>query len=231
MISFFIPIRKNSKRVKNKNTKKIGKYSMGLTELKINQIKKFRKITKHHKALKNEKFEFVISSDDKKVLNFLKKFNWIRSHKRSAAFSSDDSLDKLINLVPKLCNGDIILWTHVTSPFFNEKNYLKLIKIFLKNNKKYKSAFTANLIKKFIYNSDKRKWVSHNYMKKKWPRTQDLDNYYIANSAAFISQKYIYKKYNDRIDKKPLPINISFEESFDIDDKYDFQELKKRLKK
>ena len=42
MISIFIPIRKGSKRVKNKNIKKIGKFNLGLTEIKIKQIIKLK---------------------------------------------------------------------------------------------------------------------------------------------------------------------------------------------
>ena len=34
--------------------------------------------------------------------------------------ASDDSLKKLITYVPKICKTDYILWTHVTSPLFNE---------------------------------------------------------------------------------------------------------------
>ena len=43
MISFFIPIRKGSKRIINKNLKKLPKYNHGLTELKIIQLKNLRK--------------------------------------------------------------------------------------------------------------------------------------------------------------------------------------------
>ena len=40
MISIFLPIRKGSKRVKNKNLRPIGSIRFGLTEIKIKQIKK-----------------------------------------------------------------------------------------------------------------------------------------------------------------------------------------------
>mgnify|MGYP001331902613 FL=1 len=42
MISFFIPIRAGSKRIKNKNLKKLPGFNYGLTEIKIRQIKKFK---------------------------------------------------------------------------------------------------------------------------------------------------------------------------------------------
>ena len=49
MISFFIPIRKNSKRIKNKNYIRVNKYKYGLTEIKIKQFKKLKKILEKKK--------------------------------------------------------------------------------------------------------------------------------------------------------------------------------------
>ena len=46
MISFFIPIRKNSKRIKNKNITKIGKYKYGLTQIKVTHLKRLKKLSK-----------------------------------------------------------------------------------------------------------------------------------------------------------------------------------------
>ena len=231
MISFFIPIRKNSKRVKNKNIKKIRNYSSGLTEIKVKQLSRFRSLIRKDKILKKIKFEYVISSDDNRVLKFLVKFPWIKSLKRSPAISGDNSLDKLIKYVPNVCDGDLILWSHVTSPFFNEKSYIFFLKQFLLSKKKYSSAFSANTIKTFIYNYTKKNWISHNTTKRKWPRTQDLDKFYSVNSAAFIAKRSVYLYHNDRIDKKPLPINISEKEAFDIDDEDDFKKFSKIIMK
>ena len=38
----FLPIRKGSKRIKNKNTKSLPDLKLGITELKINQLNKLR---------------------------------------------------------------------------------------------------------------------------------------------------------------------------------------------
>ena len=90
--------------------------------------------------------------------------------------------------------------------FFDHKDYF-FIKNFFKKIKKnnYKSAFSADKMQKFIFREDK-KWVSHNYNKKKWPRTQDLLNTYILNSAALIAKISIYIKYADRLCRNPIPI-------------------------
>ena len=49
MISFFIPIRKGSKRVKDKNIKPLPGYKFGVTELKIKQLDRLRKLLKKQK--------------------------------------------------------------------------------------------------------------------------------------------------------------------------------------
>ena len=67
MISFFIPIRKVSKRVKNKNTRSLPNYRHGLTELKILQLRRFRNLIKRRKPKLFNKFEFIVSTNCEKV--------------------------------------------------------------------------------------------------------------------------------------------------------------------
>ena len=227
MISFFIPIRKNSKRVKNKNIKRIGHFKYGLTEIKINQLKKVRNLFLKKYKLKTE---FIVSTDSRIVKNYIQKFRWLKIHNRTKELAKDDCLDQLIEEVPKLCGGQYILWTHVTSPCFDHISYEKMILKFLRSNKKYDSAFSADLIGTFIIN-DSYKWVSHNYFKKKWPRTQDLKKHYSVNSAAFIAKRSIYTKNKDRLCKKPLPYVTETGKGFDIDTEEDLNFYKQNFYK
>ena len=125
------------------------------------------------------------------------------------------------------------MWTHVTSPFFDQSCYFNFLKNFLINKSKYDSAFTADRIKSFIFNKTKQSWISHNRHLNKWPRTQDLDRIYKINHAAFIAKRKIYEKLGDRIGRKPLPIVLKKNvlETFDIDEKADFKLLNKIIKK
>ena len=225
MISIFIPLRKGSKRIKNKNLRSLPGFKRGLTELKITQLSKLRKI--FLKYFKKKQIEFVVSTNCKKIKNFLSEFRWVRVYERNENLATDDSLDKLIIHVPDICRGKYILWTHVTSPLFNEIDYINFIKTFFQNkNKSCKSAFSADKIQKFIFNKTK-KWVSHNYKKKKWPRTQDLPEFFSVNSAAFIASREVYLKKKDRLCNNPLPIVSRSGSGFDIDDIKDFNILKK----
>ena len=230
MISFFLPIRKGSKRLKRKNIKSLPGYKLGLTEIKIHQLNKFRKIILKNKlgpySLKS--FEFVVSTDCEIIKRFVKKFQWIKLHNRTKILSSDNSLDKLILKVPEICNGDFILWTHVTNPLYDHNCYYKFLKSFFMN-KNNKSAFSADLIRKFIFSPEK-KWITHKNNKLKWPRTQDLDPLYVANSCAFIAKREIYLKNKNRLCKNPLPIISDYGSGLDIDDPGDFDNFKKSLK-
>jgi len=226
MISLFIPIRKGSKRIRDKNFRKLPGFKFGLTEIKIKQIEKFRNLVKKKKI--KQSFEYVVSTNCTKTIDFLKKYEWIKIHERPKKLAMDDSLDDLIKIVPKVCSGDFILWTHVTSPLFDHREYLKFIMIFLKK-KKFRSGFSADLIKKFVF-SPTKKWISHNNSQKKWPRTQDLKPLYVANSAVFFAKKNVYVKNNNRVCNNPLPIISDTNKSFDIDDMDDFKKITKIIK-
>ena len=229
LVSVFLPLRKGSKRIKNKNIKPLPRFKQGLTELKLNQLQKFKNI--FLKKFKKAKIEFIISTNCNKVKKFTNKLNWLKVYDRRESLAGDDSLDKLIRYVPSICSGKYILWTHVTSPYFNEYDYMNFIRMFFKKkNIRNKSAFSAEKVKKFIFNK-KKGWVSHNYTKKKWPRTQDLQQCYSVNNAAFIAPREIYLKNKDRICKNPIPITSRNGAGFDIDDINDFNSLRKELKK
>ena len=228
LVSIFLPLRKGSKRVKDKNIKSLPGLKKGLTELKVIQLRKLKNI--FSKIYKKNNIEFIVSTNCERVKSYVSKFKWIKIYNRDANLASDDSLDKLIKHVPSICSGKYILWTHVTSPFFNEYDYINFIKFFFKKkNKSSKSAFSAEKVQKFIFNK-KKGWVSHNYNKKKWPRTQDLPEFYTVNSAAFIAPREIYIKNNDRICRNPIPIISRSDSGFDIDDSNDFNILKRKLK-
>ena len=230
MISIFIPIRKGSKRIKNKNFKSLPKFRFGLTELKIRQLEKLKTSLKKEIS---QPFEFIVSTDSEKIIKYLEKYKWISVKKRSRSLATDDSLDKLIKYVPGVCKGKFILWTHVTSPLFQHSDYIEFIKTFLKYFKKnkIKSAFSANKIQKFLFRKRDNKWLSHNRAKKKWPKTQDLEDCYEVNSAAFIATREVYLKQKDRLCDNPLPIISRNNSGFDIDFMEDFNYLKEKLKK
>ena len=67
LISIFFPVRKGSKRVRNKNTRKIKHYDHGLLEIKVDHLKKLRKLFRE--KINNYEIEFVFSTNCEKTKN------------------------------------------------------------------------------------------------------------------------------------------------------------------
>jgi len=213
IIDVFLPCRGSSSRIKNKNIKKFSNKKFGLFELKISQLL----LTKNIRNI-------IVSTNDKLILNFLKKKKYkkiIIDKRNDKLCLNSTSTDKLIKYVPKLIKADHILWTHVTSPFFDNLDYKKAIAMYKKNIKKYDSLMGVSKVQDFIY--DKKKPINFNKKKEKWPRTQTLKMLYAVNNSIFLSSRKNYLKLNDRIGKKPFLMEIDKIKSFDIDWPDDFK--------
>ncbi len=213
IIDVFLPCRSSSQRVKNKNIKKFSNKKFGLFELKILQLILVKNIR-----------NIIVSTNDKKIISYLKlkKFKKVILDVRPDNLcTSMTSTDNLIKYVPKVVFSDHILWTHVTSPFFNENDYLKAIILYKKNLKKYDSLMGVTKIQDFIYNS--KKPINYNKLKEKWPRTQTLKKWFVVNNTVFISSRKNYLRFKDRIGIKPKLMEIEKIKSFDIDWPEDFK--------
>ena len=212
LINVFLPCRSSSVRIKNKNIRKFSDKKFGLFQLKIKKLNLIKKKKKK-----------IFSKNDIKILNFLKKKkykNVIIDKRPNYLCRSSTSTDQLIKYVPNIIKSGHVLWTHVTSPFFNDNDYYKAINLYKKNIKKYDSLMGVSKIQDFIY--DEKKPINFNKKKEKWPPTQSLKKLFIINNSIFITSIKNYIKYNDRIGKKPLMMQINKIKSFDVDWQEDF---------
>ena len=212
-IDIFLPCRSSSVRIKNKNIKKFSNKKFGLFELKIYQLIHVKGIRK-----------VIVSTNDKKILKYLykNKFKKVIIDKRADNLcKSTTSTDDLIKYVPKITNSEHILWTHVTSPFFNKNDYESAIKIYKKKINSYDSLLGVSKVQDFIY--DKKNPINFNKKKEKWPRTQTLKKLFMVNNAIFITSRKNYINLSDRIGKKPYLMEIEKIKSFDVDWPEDFK--------
>ena len=134
-LSIFIPMRKGSKRVLNKNSRQFTKEGKSLFEYKISQVIKILDLVN----------EIVISTDDQEIINQIpislkenKKFKLVKRDK--SLCNSQTKVKDLINHASLVTSGDAIFWIHITSPFVDENDYLKAIDILV--------AFPAKIIAK-----------------------------------------------------------------------------------
>ena len=212
-INAFLPMRKGSQRIKEKNIKEFAGIAGGLTAIKISQLLKSKNVD-----------NIIVSTDDEEVKKIASSFqsNKIVLDDRPAELaSSRASTDDLIKYVSTLIDEGLILWTHVTSPFVNEKIYDDLIEKYFENLSKYDSAMTVNKIQTFLWNREGP--INYDRSVEKWPRTQTLSPVYELNSGAFLASIDTYREHKDRIGKNPLFYELDNKESFDIDWPDDFE--------
>jgi len=205
----FLPCRKGSERVKEKNTRKFADIDGGLISIKLKQL-----------LLTEEIDEIFLSSDDEQILEYahqLKSGKIIIDERDKNLCSSTTSTDNLIEYAGFKIHDGTILWTHVTSPFVTARVYRDAIKLYEKNvlNGAHDSLMTVNTIHKFLWNSTKP--INYDRNIEKWPRTQTLPALYEVNSAIFMAKSSIYKDLKDRIGSSPYLMPLHDLIAFDID--------------
>ena len=213
----FLPCRKGSERVKAKNIRTFAGIEGGLTVIKLKQLVSCSDID-----------EITVSTDDPVVLALAeeaahKTDKPIHVKKRPPDLArSNTSTDELIRYVPEIIGQGIVLWTHVTSPFVDEKIYMNAISMFRQQSRyrKYDSLMSVTTIQTFLWDGDRP--LNYDRTKEKWPRTQTLPKYYEVNSAIFLAAIDTYRSEGDRIGRNPFLFELGFPASVDLDTEKQF---------
>ena len=215
-ITAIIPVRKNSKRLKNKNFLSFFK-KKSLLEIKIQQLKKIKYLS-----------EIVVSSDSVNAQRIAEKYK-VTFHKRQKFYASSkcSGSDFFSNLANSI-EGDYLVYCPCTSPIIFTNTYNKFFQSFFKLKKKYDSFNTVSLLKTFIWKNNN----PLNYKTVSAPNSQDLpDNYKYLNFALNIISKDKMKKLKNIVGKKPKFIVLNKPENIDINDRMDFELAKMVYKK
>ncbi len=214
-VNVYLPCRKKSSRVKNKNIRKFANINFGLLEIKINQLVNAKQVNK-----------IYLSTNDKKIINYCKKLNEkkIKIHERKdhSLSLNKTTNNQLLNNAIDIMPDEHILWTHVTSPFTDSKTYDKAILKYKKLIKSKKADSLMSVTKMYGFFWLNNKPINYTSPKLLWPRTQDTQPLDHINSAIFISSKKNYIKFNNRIGKKVYLFELKKFEGLDIDEKEDF---------
>ena len=214
-IAFFLPTRKGSERVKNKNTRPFADIEGGLVENKIKQLLS----TKHID-------EILFSSNDEMCIAIAEKYtsdSRLRIIPRPNELClSTTNLQDLICYVPTITNADHILWGHVTTPLVEAKVYDTAIEQYLsKIIKGYDSLVSVKELKNFLLNQEGK--LVNNTTNIPWPRTQDLEPLYEINHAIFLAKRSVHTEQKNRIGQKTLLYIMDEIHSKDIDWEEDFK--------
>lgn len=206
-----VPIKKNSKRVKRKNFKKIC--GIPLYQLTLNKL------------IKCNFDEIYVDSDSKEIEKYCHN-NKIKFIKRKSFLASDKANgNHLLNYHKKIINADYYFQILITSPLLKIKTINNCIK-FLKNTQQCDSIFTTKTQQTFFWY--KKKPV--NYVPKLLPRSQDLNPIVFETTALYGIKKKALEKNKCRIGKKPYFFEVDDFETIDLNNSKDFEYLEYLIK-
>tara|TARA_B100000945_G_C20383673_1_gene598557 strand:+ start:525 stop:1226 length:702 start_codon:yes stop_codon:yes gene_type:complete len=223
IIKFFIIIKSKSSRIKNKNFKKLD--DIELYRYLLNEIS-------------SEKV--YIDTDSEKILKkakkdkLLKKFTIYKRNQKfiklenSKKFKLSPALLMIENFIKNHCSdNDIIVSSHVTSPFIKKETIYKAIKFLSKG---YDSVSSVTLNREFGLIKKGNAYKRINFEDNKINKTQDLNPIILLNGSFFIFKAKTFMKYNSRYSKKHYYYEIKYPESIDINYPEDFEQAKNYLK-
>ena len=113
-----VPVRKGSKRIKNKNFKKFA--NSNLLEIKLKSLKKIKLINK-----------IIVSTDSSKAIQIAKKHN-VSYHIREKYFASSKCTNsEFFENLAKSIDGDFLMYTPCTAPLIKSSTIKNLISKYL----------------------------------------------------------------------------------------------------
>lgn len=218
-ISVFLPVKGTSRRVENKNFRPFVR-GMSLLQLKLLQLQKLENVT-----------QIVVSTDAPELVSEQSALLGVARlqilNRESELCSDSTRISDLCTHAGTVCDSDLILWTHVTSPFFDENSYSSIILEFSSYRPKFDSVVSISEIQNFML----RDGVPQNFSldPDRWSRTQDLEPVQFVNSAAFLVERDRLLA-GSRVGVRPLFSKTGKREGLDIDDFEDFEMAQELIK-
>ena len=206
----FIPLRKNSKGIINKNKRKmVGRplYTWVLGE-----------------AIFSDLDEIFVFTDDEDIIAFVKReYSWsnkVKALPRSKESASDKaSTESAILEFCEIINYDFDLFCllQATSPCTTRHDINNCIKKIEKNN--YDSALTVAQTHRFIWDKDGKPL---NYDIFQRPRRQDFEGLLVENGAVYATTKTSLKESQNRLGHNIAVVKMADEALYEIDSESDW---------
>ena len=206
-----VPIKLKSKRLKNKNFKKINGrplYKYLLDKLKFTNFD-----------------EIYVDSNSSEIEEYckLKNYKFIKRLPKLALDNANGN--DLLNYHSKIINADIYFQLFITAPLLKIKTINNCIKK-IKKSKKYDSILTSKSVQTWFWYKGK----PVNYDPKILPRSQDADPLVFETTGLYGIRKKILLSKKARIGNKPYFYEVSDEEAIDLDNLKDFGYLEYYVK-
>jgi|15BtaG_2_1085339.scaffolds.fasta_scaffold00220_15 N-acylneuraminate cytidylyltransferase len=213
-MKFFIIIKEQSERIDKKNFQLLGNRPLW-----------------QHLIFELRDHDVYIDTDSETVIEDCKGFDWVSAYPRKQKFIDfEDS--NINNLSPALMmidnfldqhvedDNEIIITTHVTSPFLKINTILDAVKI-LEQDDMYDSVHSVTKHHEFSWLGDTMEPI--NFKPNVIQKTQDLPVITMSNGGFFIFKKKLFKEMNNRIGKMPYYYTLNTPEDIEIDNSNDLK--------
>lgn len=217
LIYCFIPARKGSKRIKNKNLILLN--NKPLINISVNSALKTKLINKT-----------FVSTNDPKVERVLKKDVYIIKRPNNISKDSsttEEAITHFINYLKKnkIKIPDLIVFLQCTSPYREKNDIRDSINKLIKNN--LDSLFSGCEDKSLFWIIYNKKLKPINYTPKKRIREQKMKEQFIENGSIFVFKTKGFLKHKSRLFGKIGVHIMKKENSFQIDTPGDIKFIKK----
>jgi len=199
----YIPIKKNSQRVPNKNIKPFG--DSNLLQMKLDTLKQVKNID-----------EIIVNSDCDKMLE-IGKMNDVKTHKRDDYFASSKATNSEFHgHIAEVTKTDSIFLAPVCSPFVSVESHEKSVDYYLNNS--FDSVTSVTEVKNHLWLNGK----PLNYDLDNVPNSQDLPDVVKLNYGISIIDREIMRTKNRIVGNNPGFYKLDEIESIDVDTPFDW---------
>lgn len=209
MYTAVIPVRKGSRRLKNKNIAHFA--GSTLLEYKIDQLKLVPQITK-----------VVVSSDCDFMLSLAEK-KGAETHKRADEYCDEKTktFGEVVEHIAKSIEGDNVIWATCTSPLVEPEDYSDAINAYEKAlSDGYDSLMSVEEFRRYIWTEtgplNYELGIKHVPSQELPPLFRVTDGILISPRKKMIEWKYFHGA-------NPLMYKMDKRASVDIDDVFDFE--------
>jgi len=204
----YIPIKKNSQRVPQKNFR----YFKG-------------KPLWEHTVDKLRGYQVYIDTDSEEILDSCLSKPWAKAFVRNKSLTGDQVsvIDLLKDFSERFKIKEAICQLHVTSPLL-DVNHIEEAKRKIEI-KKHDSVFSVDVVQKRFWRNESYGLCPINHNPVKLEQTQDLPELYCENSYLYAFNPEVLEMHN-RIGKNPYMLKVGFPYNLDIDTEEDWGILK-----
>jgi len=206
-LTALVPMKGNSERVANKNTKILN--GKPLCHWILESISKSKYID-----------EVIINTDSPEIKEIVSDFDFVKVIDRPDYLLGDKvSIQPLIAHDIEHAKNEVILQTHSTNPMLKAETIDSAIEAYFENNEVHDALFSVTPVQQRFYFKN-RKAVNHD--PQRLIQTQLLEPLFHENSCIYIFSKDVNRKVKNRLGNNPMFFEMEHLEAADIDEWHDF---------